>query len=316
MSERIHVLGPTYIDHTIRLKDRMSLDGSSRIETEQIFPGGTGLCYAIALSRLENSVVLHSMVGTDEKVAMVHSIVDSEKNIEAEWQVTEGLTDYAYILIDRGNHKAVASRKEISNSFKADSIPSSAFEDAKAMVVTSFSNDVSESILTKISEGNVRKPFIMWAPHLPNCEAAGSMVSPLANVDHISLSAEEFEALYSQIGNPTEYGVKTVTVTNGKNGCDLLTKDGYRHYNAIHVVENPIDTNGAGEAFGAGFLTAYLETGNLDTSIVAGSYMGFLHIHREGSDFPSVTKKELLNMAQLARDNVALPNNVLIPNTV
>ena len=54
MPKKMHVLGPTYIDHTIRLKDQMSLDGSSRIEIEQIFPGGTGLCYAIALSRLEN----------------------------------------------------------------------------------------------------------------------------------------------------------------------------------------------------------------------------------------------------------------------
>src|SRR3990170_2624413 len=111
MPKKMHVLGPTYIDHSIRLKDQISLDGSSRIETEQIYPGGTGLCYAIALSRLGNKVVLHSMVGTDDKSHIVRNIIKSEKNIKAEWQVTDGQTDYGYILIDRGNHKAVASRK-------------------------------------------------------------------------------------------------------------------------------------------------------------------------------------------------------------
>lgn len=315
MSERIQVFGPTYIDHTIRLKDTMSLDGSSRIEAEDLYPGGTGLCYAIALSRLGNNVFLHSVLGNDDKARIVHELVKTETNIETSWQTVEGMTDYAYLLIDRGNHKTVASRKEISNKFLTDNVAEMELVNSKAIVVTSFRNDISSALLEKVAKEGELRPFTMWAPHLPNCESACIIFPHLSQVDHITLSYEEFESLYNEVGSPIDRGVRSITITNGKNGCKLLTKEGYRHFNAIQVVENPLDTNGAGEAFGAGFLTAYLDTGDYETAIRAGSYVGFLHVQRVGSDFPRLSKNELLKVAKIAKNNIASPRKYLVGST-
>lgn len=315
MSERIIVLGPTYVDHTIRLKDSIYLDGSARIDKEEIFPGGTGLCYAVALSRLENSVVFHSVVGTDERAEEIIKTMASEPNLQAEWQKIEGKTDYAYILIDRGNHKTAASMRILTDKYDPDAIPSSLLQDTRALVLTSFKNDILARVLERVRSGNVSQSYIMWAPHLQNCENASTLYSYLSLVDHITLSKDEYRALYEQIGNPIDQGVKSVTITNGKNGCDLLTSEGFRHYNALRVIENPFDTNGAGEAFGSGFLTAIIETGDYETAVRAGSYLGFLHVHRAGSDFPTVSKKELLHIAELTKSDSKLPMEVLIPQS-
>src|SRR3972149_11160023 len=306
MKESIHVLGPTYIDHTIRLQDNISFDGSSRIENEDICPGGTGLCYAVALSRLGNGVTLHSIVGTDERAHLIQEALKNEENISTHWQIYDGSTDYAYILIDKGNHKTVASRKEVSNHFD----PSPATDNltnAKAVILTSFHNDISLKVVHNIENRNQVKPYIMWAPHLPNCDGVSNMTPKLRLIDHITLSSEEFARIYDKVGNPIDHGVKSITITSGKNGCDLLTKDGYRHFNPIHVVENPVDTNGAGEAFGSGFITTYLETHDYDSAVNSGSYMGFLHIHRKGSDFPKMTKNELISLSQSAKLKIQIP---------
>ncbi len=294
---RIHVFGPTYIDYSINLKDTISLDGSSRIEQERIFPGGTGLCYAIALSRLHNSVVLHTVVGSDNKSRIVDKFISAEKNINTEIQKVNTKTDYAYILIDKGNHKAVASRKEASNLFNVNLVNFDSLDEADSIVITSLRNDIANSILQNIKDSVKSKPFIMWAPHLPNCKNSKLIADNISLIDHISLSLEEYELLKSQIGDPIKLGVKSITVTARDKGCDLISDSGIKHFESVMPLKKPLDSNGAGEAFGAGFLTSYLITSNYHFSVKTGSYLAYLHIQRSGSDFPKLDIKKTFNLS-------------------
>ncbi len=295
---KIKVFGPTCIDYTIRLKDNLLLDGSARIESEKVFLGGTGLCYAIALSRLGNKIFFHSVIGNDRKGKIIRKSVELEKNIIARWQIFEGSTDYAYILIDDNSHKIAASKKVLTNKFDKNLIRNYLMEKSEAIVISSFKNEIVLSILSNIEKNN-KIPFVVWAPNIINCNEIEILKTKLSVIDHITLSFKEFTVLYQKIGNPFDFGVKTVTITKGENGCDLLTPNNVRHYKAIRAVDNPLDTNGAGEAFGAGYITSYLETNDPEISVWAGSYLSFLHIHQHGSNFPRINKNDLI---QVARD--------------
>ena len=282
--KKIGVYGPTYVDKTIYLEDPISLDGSSSIERESEEPGGTGLCYSVALARLGCGVNLFSRIGNDDNGVRVQRFVDEEKNLNANWQF-DSVTDHAYILIDNGNHKTVASRKEASHRWDTEKLSPQQMEHSSAIVITSFSNDIVRRILEKVSQLE-EKPFVMWAPHLPNARDAESLTDLLHLVDHISLSKEEYNELTRSVGSAINHGVTSLTVTNGKNGCDLITVDGSKHLDPIQVVENPLDTNGAGEAFGAAYLATYLLTGNREQAVRAGSHNGYLHVHNIGINFP------------------------------
>jgi sugar/nucleoside kinase (ribokinase family) len=288
---KIDVFGPTYIDHTIELKDDISLDGSSRIENETYYPGGTGLCYAIALARLNNETTINSVVGNDNNSKIVYRFINSETNLIPKFQKLNGQTDYAYILIDKGSHKTVASRKEVSNKFNTKKLKFKNYSDA--VVITSFSNEICSEIIKYYYELS-NKPFIMWAPHQSNLKNMKLIKDSMSFIDHITLSLDEYNQLYERIGDPLKKGVKSITITLGENGCDLLSSEGMEHFNAVSKIKDPLDTNGAGEAFGAGFLTTYLNTNNLHQSVKLGCYLGYLHIQRKGSDFPRLDLNKLL----------------------
>ena len=67
-----------------------------------------------------------------------------------------------------------------------------------------------------------------------------------------------------------------VLVTNGGKGADLYTAGGVTHRDAADPGAPIVDTNGAGDAFAAAFLSAWLAGGAdgycLDRAVIAGAY--------------------------------------------
>jgi sugar/nucleoside kinase (ribokinase family) len=285
----ITIAGPTYLDHTIRVDGVLSLDGSRRITEEYKDAGGTGLCYAIALARQGNNAMLFSAIGQDSTAERIMQVVETESNLGAVWQHNSQVSDYAVLFVDDGNHKCVASRKDTSDTWRPDAEFMQQAAKSRAVVITSFANVIALRILRGLTKLGPKKPFVMWAPHFGNCANARILESVLSAIDHISLSQEEYERLSQEIGDPTVRGVGSVTVTSGKKGV-MLIKDGrHTQHKQIVSIENPLDTNGAGEAFGAGFLTALLQAQDYNHAVLAGTFVGALHTERRGSDFPRVT---------------------------
>lgn len=286
----IAVVGPTYLDQTIRVDGVLSLDGSRRIVEEYSSIGGTGLCYAIALARQGNRVELYSALGTDVAADEIMEAVTAEPGLSAQWQQLPGKTDHAVIFVDGGNHKCVASQKERSDHWVPDDEFLAGVADKDAIVFTSFANRITLGAIQRlIHMRQTAKPYIMWAPHHGNAEDARTLLPVLPYIDHITLSAEEYVALYDAIGDPRDHGVHSVTVTAGKDGASLLRLgQPTTLVEPILQIHNPLDTNGAGEAFGSGFLTALMHTRDHERATLVGSYIGGLHVNRRGSDFPRV----------------------------
>ena len=310
MKKIIGVIGPTYLDHTIKLEGGLYLDGTSGINMEYKDPGGTGLCYAVALARLGNSVRFYSRIGNDEPAKLIAKFVLAQLDLMPTWQTDEGTTDYAFILIDQGNHKVVASKKMASDRWSPDASFAKGVANCAAVVLSSFSNTIVRDTLHFIKNNVTQKPFIMWAPHLDNCRKAGLLVSQFHLLDHITLSMAEYKILATVLGDPLKMGPKSITVTDGRNGCDLITADGRRHYDPFQAIDEPLDTNGAGEAFGSAFLTSYLHSQDFEVGMTMGRFAAYLHIHRRASDFPRINIGQLL-ASGFSRDGQALHEYLL-----
>ena len=310
MKHKIAVFGPTCLDHSIVVQDPISLDGSSRIAHERKDLGGTGVCYALALSRLGNEVTLFSKVGSDPEADFIKDKIKIEKNLCPVWQVNRGGTDYSYILLDNGNHKTVASKKTASTTWKPIKDYASYLHNINAVIITSFPNEIALSILKFIKQNLRHKPLILWAPHLNNCREAKKMQRFFNMIDHISLSLEEFDELSSAVGNPHFRGIKSLTVTNGKNGCTLMTPKKTARFSPYKALENPLDSNGAGEAFGSAFISSFLATHNYSLSVKTGSLFAYLHIQRPASDFPRLSLHSLLKRIADKSDNSPNPNEI------
>ncbi len=292
--KKITVIGPTYIDHTIRVRGKLSLDGSTEVTEEYYDPGGTGLCYAIALSRLGYSVRLQTCIGNDEFSSKIRNHIRGS-TITPSWHVKNSTTDHAYITIDGENHKSVASIRNLSNTWTPNKKDLSCVFSSRALVLTSFPNRTLAKIMKTISQTAKNKPYIMWAPHKQNCLQSAELINELKYINHITLSREEYSLLFSQIGSPLKYGVESMTITNGKNGSDLVTNSENKHFPVFRRVDHPLDTNGAGEAFGAAYLSTYLITNNKEIAVKTASVYSYLHIHRRSSDFPIHPAHELIN---------------------
>jgi sugar/nucleoside kinase (ribokinase family) len=130
-----------------------------------------------------------------------------------------------------------------------------------------------------------------WARHLiPELRAAGLSVSTdlhdwdgdnphhldfalgadLVFVSAVQLAAGAADRILAE-------GVATrVVVTNGGKGADLHTPDGVTHRDAVDPGAPIVDTNGAGDAFAAAFLSAWLSGASdddcLDQAVVAGAF--------------------------------------------
>jgi sugar/nucleoside kinase (ribokinase family) len=86
-----------------------------------------------------------------------------------------------------------------------------------------------------------------------------------------------------------------ILVGLGSNGCALGTSDGLKFFNAVDIPDRPIiDTNGAGDTLGVGFLSSYFfEGSNLETSVLRGQYSARYTCSIKASTLSLISKNQL-----------------------
>ncbi len=72
-------------------------------------------------------------------------------------------------------------------------------------------------------------------------------------------------------------------MTDGERGVDIFTGTGQFHREA-KAVENPVDTTGCGDVFGAAFLVKYLMTSNIDAALDYGIHCAAIKCRFRGAE--------------------------------
>ena len=107
----------------------------------------------------------------------------------------------------------------------------------------------------------------------------------------IAFCSAEPEGADAELARLISAGAKLAVVTLGAGGS--MASDGRRSVSATAPIITPEDTTGAGDAFIAGFLHAWLDGGSLEQALILGTERGAIAcMHRGG--FPQAPLKGIL----------------------
>ncbi len=113
---------------------------------------------------------------------------------------------------------------------------------------------------------------------------------------HLS-GKDDLDGMFKEL---SRYVKGTIVITAGEEGAYA-----YDHGKVFHKVfkVNAIDAIGAGDAFDAGFLSAYLNKKDIETCLEYGCACGAIAVSSSGGSLSSPTKKELVTFLEQSHKN-------------
>lgn len=245
----------------------------SKIELGDIYfdtgGGATNAAYTFSNLGLKTSIV--SKVGKDiYGMEILHVLAENDINTD-NLAVDKGHnTAYSTILSTPGTDRTILVFRGASANFTAKDFNWPKLK-TKWFYISSLAGDIS--LLNKIFAFAKKKNIkICWNPGSGELKAAKSKLSPLIKQCAIfNLNKEEADKLTGK--NDLQEIFKWLNkitkaycvVTDGPNGAYL--SDGIIIYHAKSLGANPINTTGAGDAFGSAFCTGMILKNDWDFSL-------------------------------------------------
>jgi len=261
--------------------------------------GGAPTYAGLALVALRKKVGVVSKVGADflDKFPPLYSKLGLDT--EGIFVAGEYTTTFENTYDEAGNRKQVC--KHVAAKIAPDDIPR-AYQDAKGFYVSPIADEVTAGVLKSIKQkgntvmfdpqGLFRKIGNEGKVEIRPREDLGDF---LKHVNIVKIGREEARALKGGdrkiLESLREMGPKIAILTRGEKACTVLSDDGFSEVESLKV--DARDVTGAGDVFGAAFLTRYLDTRDAVKSAKFASAAAGLKIRYKGpTGFPS--EKEIL----------------------
>lgn len=248
-------------DKSFSSNKSLSLDYGSKNEIDQslICSGGGATNSAVAFSRLGLKSACLSLLGQDQLSSFVINDLKS-------YSVTDKLlirpdketTDFSVILVSPDGARSVLVNRG-STRLEDKHIVWSKLKSNWFYITSLEGNlDLLEQLIGHARENNIS---IALNPGSREIDQAKKLIPLLKYVNFLSLNKKEAQNLTGlKISNSNFYsklksfGSTHVAVTNGRRGAHLLTPD--QHLFSPVASIDPVDETGAGDAFGATFVSA------------------------------------------------------------
>jgi sugar/nucleoside kinase (ribokinase family) len=262
----VFCVGNAVADILARPVDQLAPSGTSQsLEDVALGPGGNCVNTAIALARLEVSVLAAATIGDDR---FGHFMLDRvlAEGIDDSCLVTipDAKTSTSIVLVETSGERRFLHLRGASAFFSGEHLDwgkvrgTSIFHYASAFALPAFDEACLEPSLKRAHElGCLTSVNICW-------DVRGrwlKLIQPaLAHTDFIFPNCDEGQQLTGE-SEPAaissrlrRLGVKTVIVKLGAKGCYVESAEGA--FTSPGFAVQPVDTTGAGDCFAAGFLAA------------------------------------------------------------
>ncbi|WP_454041889.1 carbohydrate kinase family protein [Cellulosimicrobium sp. Marseille-Q8652] len=229
--------------------------------------GGTSAGKALNLAALGRPVVLRTVLGADADAAHVRSALEAAGVRVLAETSPDGRTESHLNLMDRdGGRVSVYLRApgEVPASGAGWDAAVAALDAARAVVV-----DLAVPALPVLDVAVARGRDVWVDLH----DYDGTADFHRAWVDagtHVFLSSDRLPDHRAFMAGRLDAGARLVVCTHGARGATALTGAGFVDVPA-RAVADVVDTNGAGDAFFAGFLDAHLRGEAVDPAMRAGA---------------------------------------------
>ncbi|MFH1822039.1 MAG: PfkB family carbohydrate kinase [Methanobacteriota archaeon] len=264
--------------------------------------GGAPTYSGLQFAALKQRVGIVSKVGVDfpEKFPPIYGKLGLDT--EGIFVAGEYTTTFENTYDEEGNRTQVC--KHIAPKISPDDIPNDYF-DAKAFYVSPIANEITPEVLKSIKR---KSNLVMFDPQgvLRVVGADGrvevkarDLSEFLGHVDMVKLGREEARVLGGDVEKGLrsirDMGPEVVIFTKGGEQTIVLSDEGQIKINPLKVEAR--DMTGAGDVFGASFLTRYLATRDVLSSVRFAVAAAGLKIRYKGpTGFPS--EQEVLEAVQ------------------
>ncbi|MCC6639108.1 carbohydrate kinase family protein [Candidatus Falkowbacteria bacterium] len=200
-------------------------------------------------------------------------------------------TGYSTILLADSGDRTILVYRGASNDFNPAYITKKC--NADWLYLSSVGGNVS--FLKKVfTQARSNKSRIFWNPGAKELAHGLSFLTPYLKSTHI-LSLNTDEAMELCKGKDVVTNIKKlsklvpiVLITDGKNGAYMA------HGDAVYFIPTlgtkPLNATGAGDAFGSGFLSGYIKTGDIFVAACTGVYNSDAIIQTMGAKNGIITK--------------------------
>jgi len=280
------VFGNVTLDVICRTVDEVPRYDSVTFDQVIISPGGCGSNVAIGLSALGVPTALVCRLAQDEASFLIERFLKKagidfryiNRDSDTTSAVSVGLVDSN--AQPRFIHTPGANTGLTVDDLKIDQLIR---DGARALHIAGFfvlpglmdgrlpetlKIAKSQGLLTTLDVVNsfrIKNPITLW-PCLPHLD-----IFLCNQVEGVSLTGEKEPALIAT--KLRERGARAVIVKMGADGC-LLEYNDYSDVIPAPIVENVIDTTGAGDAFASGLIASLLRGNDLETACMDGNQAG------------------------------------------
>ena len=249
------------IDHNdlgeIKTGEKLTIDKNS------FEVGGGAVNAATNFARHGHETIVISNFGRDSAANAILNFLQNENVDTSYLNFTRKKTGISVILLDSETGKrTILTCRGASESFTKFEASDLDLSIPDWLYVTSLNGDMNTCLrfFEKAKEKGIK---IMWNPGMEEIAEKKKLLGLLQDVDVLILNEKEAktliggEILEELLVKLARY-VKTVIITAGARGSIATNgKETYRL--AEYEMKAPKDTTGAGDAFGAGFLSATLD---------------------------------------------------------
>jgi acarbose 7IV-phosphotransferase len=229
--------------------------------------GGTSAGKSLNLATLGRAVTLRTVLGTDDEGDRVRAALESGGVRVLAEPSPDGRTESHLNLMDAdGGRLSVYLRAagEVAAGGPTWAATTDALAEASAVVV-----DLAVPARPVLAEA-VARGLDVWVD-LHDYDGATEFHRPWVEAGtHVFLSSDRLPDHRAFMTARLDAGARLVVCTHGSRGATALTADGFVDVPA-ETVDDVVDTNGAGDAFFAGFLDAHLRGEPVPSAMRAGA---------------------------------------------
>ncbi|MBC7100994.1 carbohydrate kinase family protein [Methanothermobacter tenebrarum] len=240
--------------------------------------GGSAANTIIGLSKLGLKTAYIGKVAMDREGVKLKENLEREKvNLDLLIITKEGRSGKVIGFVDENGQRALYLDPGVNDTIKIDEIKIELVENSKLLHLTSFAGEglkVQETLLERLSS----RPLISLDPgNLYAKRGIKSLRRLIEAVNVLLLNEMEIKVMLGYRGSYKEAAklladeVDIIIIKRGSLGVYGLMDDLEVEVPALKV--ECVDTTGAGDAFNAGFLYAWLMGHDLKTSCYFGNYI-------------------------------------------
>jgi sugar/nucleoside kinase (ribokinase family) len=268
------------------------LELGDKLDVEQIdfSTGGGGTNIAVGLARGGHRVYFWGSVAADVAGRAVLEALAAER-VNADYVnfSREKRTGYSVVLLAPSGERTILTHRGASAEFEHVTA-----KDLRAMrpdwlsVTTTYGQmGVLRELFADCAEQGVR---VMWNPGKYELKHRRELLSLAKYVDVLLLNRKEANLLLGLTTSTAELAqrldelVDVAIVTDGKYGL-VAAREGKRYRTGLYEDVKVVDTTGAGDAFGSGFLTEFAHSGDLQRALVYGSANSTAVVQKIGAKY-------------------------------